>query len=133
MQESFTEKSNLLLDAASVWKMLTEYSYEITYGYKNKLYIITLFFYPEEFYHLAGFQYLKDLNLPRYNSKALLDRVLNKKITYDQIIKGCQFETMVKPRLEALSRLKETLDNDFALFSYMPRMYPFSTTIKQII
>lgn len=37
---------------------------------------------------------------------------------------------MVKPRLEALSKLKTTLDSDFTLFSYMPRMYSFTTTIK---
>ncbi len=129
-QENNQETSNLLLDAASVWKKLTDYRYKITYGYKKKLYEIHLCFYPEEFQHLAGFQYLKDLNLPRYNSSVLLDRILSKKITYAQIIKGPQYEAMVKPRLEALSKLKETLDNDFTLFSYMPKMYSFTTTIK---
>ena len=129
-QENNQETSNLLLDAASVWKELSDYRYEITYGYKMKLYQIHLYFYPEEFQHLAGFQYLKDINLPRYNSRALLDRILNQKITYEQIIKGSQYETMVKPRLEALSKLKETLDSEFSLFSYMPKMYSFTTTIK---
>ena len=129
-QENNQETSNLLLDAASIWKELTDYRYEITYGYKKNLYEIHLCFYPEEFQHLAGFQYLKDINLPRYNSSALLDRILSQKITYEQIIKGSQYETMVKPRLEALSKLKATLNSDFTLFSYMPRMYSFTTTIK---
>ena len=37
---------------------------------------------------------------------------------------------MIKPRLEALVHLKESLDNKFNLYSYMPRMYPFITGIK---
>ena len=37
---------------------------------------------------------------------------------------------MIKPRLEALIHLKESLDNEFNLYSFMPRMYPFYTTIK---
>ena len=37
---------------------------------------------------------------------------------------------MIKPRLEALIHLKESLDNEFTLYSYMPRMYPFVTNIK---
>ena len=36
---------------------------------------------------------------------------------------------MIKPRLEALVHLKESLDNKFNLYSYMPRMYPFITGI----
>ena len=34
-QENNQKTSNLLLDSASVWKELTEYRYEITYGYKK--------------------------------------------------------------------------------------------------
>ena len=37
---------------------------------------------------------------------------------------------MIKPRLEALIHLKNSLDNDFNLYSLMPRMYPFYTNIK---
>lgn len=125
-----TKTSNLLLDAASTWKELTNYKYKITYGYKKNLYEIQLSFYPEEFSHLAGFQYLKDINLPRYNSSVILDRVLDDKIKHEHILKGVKYETMVKPRLEALSQLKNILDNDFILFSYMPNMYSFTTTIK---
>lgn len=37
---------------------------------------------------------------------------------------------MVKPRLEAIIHLKKSLDNEFNLYSFMPRMYPFVTNIK---
>lgn len=122
--------NDILYQAASVWKELTEYCYTITYGYKNKLNTINLTFSPEDFPHLAGFQYLRDLSLPRYNPGKLVDKILDQKITYALISKGSQYETLVKPRLEALVRLKDIIEKDFNLFSYMPRMYPFTTMIK---
>ena len=57
----------LLYDAAVAWKELTEYYYVFTFGYKQQLYTIHLSFPSEKFPHLAGFQYLKDINLPRFN------------------------------------------------------------------
>ena len=77
-----------------------------------------------------GFQYLKDLSLPRYNQGKIVSRILDGAISLEQIQKGEQYKKMVLPRLEALTRLKDILENDFNLFSYMPRMYPFYTQIK---
>ena len=124
------ESNNILYQAASVWNKLTDYCYVFTYGYKNQLYTINLSFSMEDFPHLAGFQYLKDLSLPRYNSSKVVEKILEKKIKYEQIVKGTQYEEMVKPRLEALIRLEDILENDFLLFSYMPDKYPFATAIK---
>ena len=36
----------------------------------------------------------------------------------------------MKPQLEALTRLKETIEQEFLLHSYMPRFYSFVTRIK---
>ena len=47
-----------------------------------------------------------------------MDRILEQKIKYEQVVKGSQYEGMVKPRLEALIRLEEILNSDFRLFSY---------------
>ncbi len=38
------ESSDLLRNAAAVWKKMSEFSYLFTYGYKNKLYSIQLLF-----------------------------------------------------------------------------------------
>lgn len=122
--------NDVLYQAASVWKKLTEYCYVFTYGYKKQLRTINLTFSMGDFPHLAGFQYLKDLSLPRYNTSKIVDKILEHKITYEQVSKGVQYVEMVKPRLEAIVRLKDILENDFRLFSYMPQMYPFTTTIK---
>ena len=120
----------LLYDAAVAWKELTEYYYVFTFGYKQQLYTIHLSFPSEKFPHLAGFQYLKDINLPRFNPSKTMNMILSGKISHSQIEKGSQYEESVKPRLEALIRLKETLEQDFQLHSYMPRFYSFTTQIK---
>nr|WP_276009042.1 PBECR4 domain-containing protein [Aequitasia blattaphilus] len=119
-----------MYQAASVWNKLSEYKYSLTYGYKNKLYEINLTFSPNDFPHLAGFQYLKDLALPKYNRSKILSRILNGTLNLKQIQKATQYEKMVLPRLEVLVQIKDALDNDFNLFSYMPDKYPFHTQIK---
>ena len=120
----------LLYGAAVAWKELTEYYYVFTFGYKQQLYTIHLSFPSEKVPHLAGFQYLKDINLPRFNPSKIMNMILSGKISHSQIEKGSQYEESVKPRLEALIRLKETLEQDFQLHSYMPRFYSFTTQIK---
>ena len=122
--------NDILYQSASVWNELIEYNYIFTYGYKHRLYTINLSFSPEDFPHLAGFHYLKDITLPRYNSGKIVSHILDGKITKKQLQKAAQFEKMVIPRLEAIIQIKDVLDNNFTLFSYMPRMYPFYTQIK---
>ena len=121
---------NLLQQSARAWKEITEYHYTFTYGYKKQLYPINLTFSLEDYPHLAGFQYMKDISLPNYSSAKVADRILEGKILFESVQKATQYENMIKPRLEALIHLKESLDNEFNLSSYMPRMYPFITGIK---
>lgn len=121
---------DLLYDAAATWKELGQYCYVFTYGYKEQLYEIALAFPPENFPHLAGFQYLKDVKFPRFNPAKTMDMILAGKIVHSQIKKGVQYEELVRPRLEALVRLKQTIEQDFLLHSYMPQFYPFTTQIR---
>lgn len=121
---------DILQQSALVWKELTEYRYLFSYGYKKKLYTINLTFSYEDYPHLAGFQYLKDISLPNYTSAKIVKRILADKISFEQIQKASQYDKMVKPRLEAIIHFKKALDNDFSLYSFMPQMYPFFTNIK---
>lgn len=75
-------------------------------GTRNSYTLSIYPFPPEKFPHLAG------------------------KIRHSQIEKGSQYEESVKPRLEALIRLKETIEQEFLLHSYMPRFYSFVIQIK---
>ena len=123
-------EKDLLVLAASAWTELTEYRYSFTYGYRKQLYTICLSFSVQDFLHLAGFQYLKDIQLPKFNPPKAVEMILSGKIKYDTVQKSAQFDNLVKPRLLALVHLKDTLENDFGLYSFMPRFYPFATTIK---
>lgn len=76
---------NLLKQSALAWKEITEYRYLLTYGYKKKLYPINLTFSPEDYPHLAGFQYMKDISLPNYTSAKIVDRILDDKISFEKI------------------------------------------------
>lgn len=116
------EQQDILYRAAEVWKELTEYHYVFTYGYKGELHEIKLTFSPEDFPHLAGFHYLKDIALPRYSPRKTVDMILSGKITYDKVKKGTLYQEYVKPRLLALVRLKEILEQEFDLFSYKVKL-----------
>ena len=120
---------DLLQQSAQAWKEITEYRYLFTYGYKKKLYSIHLTFSLEDYPHLAGFQYMKDIALPNYSSSKIVDRILDKKILFKKVQCAARYKEMIEPRLEAIIHLKESLDNDFHLYSYMPQMYPFTTSI----
>ncbi len=124
------ETKDIFLEAALSWSELTKYNYTLTYGYKSELRKVTITFLPRHFPHLAGFQYLSDIHLPRYFPKQIMDKVIEGKLKYSTISKSINFEKFVKPRLEALIQLKTILDNDFSLFSYTPQHYPFRTSIK---
>lgn len=118
-----------LYKAAQTWDRLCKFSYCFTYGYKMKLYTINLAFSPSDFPHLAGFQYLRDLALPRYSPAKIVAKILEGIITQEQIEKGTQYEEMVKPRLVALANMEEILNSDFTLYSFMPRFSPFTTLL----
>lgn len=109
---------NLLQKSARAWKEIIEYRYLFVYGYKKQLYPINLIFSLNEYPHLAGFQYAKDIALPNYSSAKIADRVIEGKISFDTLKKATQYKDMIKPRLEALIHLKESLDNEFNIFIY---------------
>ena len=106
---------NLLQQSAMVWKNITEYRYLFTYGYKKQLYPINLTFSLEDYPHLAGFQYMKDISLPNYSSAKIADKILEGKISFEKVQEAAKYEEMIKPRLEALVHLKESLDHEFNL------------------
>lgn len=121
---------DLLYQAAVAWKEIIDYQYHITFGYKQQLFTLHLSFAPEEFAHLAGFQYMKDLSLPNYSSARIVDRILDGRLSGLQIAKARRYDDMIRPRLQALMNLRKALDDEFSLYAYSPRVYPFYTSIK---
>ena len=72
------DETDLLVLAASAWTELMEYRYCFTYGYRKQLYKICLSFSVQDFPHLAGFQYLKDIQLPKFNPPKTVEMILAK-------------------------------------------------------
>ena len=121
---------DILFRSASSWKELIEYRYELIYGYKKQLYPVNLTFSAEDYPHLAGFQYLKDLSLPNYSYAKIIDRILEGRLPYEKIKLSSNYERLVKPRLEAIIDLKTSLDTKFTFYKFIPHVYPFYTSIK---
>lgn len=120
---------DLLYQAAQAWKDLTQYTYRITYGQNKTLHTITLKFCTDEFYHLAGFQYTKDVVLPvRFSHTKTLDVILSGKITEADIAKSENYP-MIAERLTAITKLKAALDTAFIVYQFNPKVLPFYTNI----
>lgn len=83
---------DLLYQSTLAWKELTEYNYRLAYGYKKHLHMINLTFSFEDYPHLAGFQYLKDISLPNFSSARIVDRILEGKISFEKVTKAHLYE-----------------------------------------
>lgn len=122
---------SMIYQAAVNWKILCGYELRITYGYKCKPHSITIGFEPEQFYHLAGFQYMSDVaNIPHHSTRTVLDSVLNGKITQEMVESAERYAERVLPRLYAICSMDTSLENDFKLYSFKPQYYSFHTFLK---
>ena len=127
--EKERERMDLLQQAAAAWKELTEYTYRITYGKSCVLHEILLGFDRAEFYHLAGFQHLKDIAFPvRFPHAKTIDVILSGKLTEADIAKSENYES-IRERLTAITKLKAGLDTSFTVYQFKPDSLPFSTRI----
>jgi len=70
---------DLLKKAAKAWRDLYKIKYSITYGRKRKLYDIDISFGESDFFHLAGFQYLKDIGFPNIPPDLYVEYILKMK------------------------------------------------------
>jgi len=121
---------NLLKKAAKAWRDLYSIKYDITYGRKRKLYDINISFGKSDFFHLAGFQYLKDIRFPNIPPNLYVEYILRNEIKGELIEKGEHYEEMVKSRLLAIIDLQEALDNNLNLYAYNRSNYAFHTFIE---
>lgn len=120
---------NLYL-AAEAWQKLLHYSYHFVFVRRKNTYDLMLSFEKTEFYHLAGFQYLKDCPLQnRFSKGKTLDKVLGGEITEEMLKKSKNYESMILPRLLAICQLQSVLDNGFESYHIREDHYPFYTEI----
>lgn len=79
---------------------------------------------------MAGFQYMKGLNLPKYDKSQYLNKVIDGEITYSQIAKAENFEKMILPRLKGIVNLNELLHSKFKTYIFNKRVLNFNTDLK---
>ena len=79
---------DLLFEAAKAWEYLLDIQYVLNYGMKDRILRYVLKFRKEDFFHLAGFQYLNDINIPKYSKAKYLEKVIDRTILGEHIRKS---------------------------------------------
>lgn len=111
----------LLLDAARAWDALTNVRYTLDVAKRGKMKRIELCFSSQDFPHIAGMQYAKDVDFgPRraeiYGQK-LIPALLTQKIDGSKI-ETAQKWSQISGRLTAIIHLQSILDGDFILAAF---------------
>lgn len=108
---------DIIYEAAAKYVVLEQYEYEFVLSQNRRKKIVKVNFKNEDFFHLAGLQYLQDVNVPR-NRKKTLDYILfENKITDTLLQKSKIYQNKIpdkdiKSRIEQLRFLEQYLDTD---------------------
>lgn len=109
------------MDAAAAWKELSDIQYILDLGRKGKLERITLSFLDEDFPHLAGMQYAKDVDFgigrAEFYGERLVPVLLSSYMDDHRIEKSRNWDR-ISGRLTAIVNLQKTLDNPFIVVSF---------------
>lgn len=82
--------NDILLSAALAFEAVLKYKYHVTLGKKGKATEINIQFSPDNFFHLAGFQHLKQ----KYwscSDKKVFSKILSHEISVNTIINDGNF------------------------------------------
>lgn len=119
-----------LMQAAMGWQRLLDKKLRLVYGKSGRLREVLLTFPREDFFHLAGFHYLKDVSLPKaFSRKNTLRVCLNGTITEAHMQKSSNYTAIIAPRLKALCALEEMFMGDFVTYLFLRDKLPFYTNI----
>lgn len=113
-----------LYTCAVNFKKLLNSEYRFKVAKNSQILDIVLDFSVEDFHHLVGFKYLKELDIPR-NKKLAFNSVLIKKITYDFVSTSKFFFNVensyadIKSRIHCFQAVEEYLDTKNIIFKYV--------------
>ena len=114
-----------LKEAALLFQKLLGVKYKPILGNKGKLTEFYIDFNKEDFFHLIGLQYLKDLPQLKKNRAFIFDKILSDNITENQISKSC-FYTDIEQRISDFLLFEELLDSNETVFKYSFNRSSFS-------
>ena len=120
----------IIYECALNYEKLLDIEYEFHVSEKRKIKKMILRFSEREFFHLAGFQHLTDLSLPR-NRNITVKAVLSGKIT-DQILSKSKYyvndikdEKNIRDRICELQYLEEYIDTNNIIKIFSLKETPF--------
>lgn len=112
---------SLFMDAAIAWNALHNVSYKLDVARKGELKQIELYFCDEDFPHLVGMQYAKDVDFgirkAEYYGKNLISALLTQRMD-DMKIESSRNWDRISGRLTAIINLQNTFDNEFKIFAF---------------
>lgn len=114
-----------------VFQKLTSYKYSFIIANKKKKHHIFLTFSDKDFFHLAGFQYLSDIDIPK-NPSTLLKKINSDKINDAYLKNSVHYEKVntsyanVKNRIWGLQFIEEYLENRNIVCKYVRFMNRYS-------
>ena len=114
---------DIILECAKNFEKLLDISYECVVSKSRKAQRFVIDFKPTDFYHLAGLQYLTDIDIGRNRSKILTD-ILNGKVTDKELSKSAMFKRMetsrfdIPSRIRALRYLEDYIDANNYIYIY---------------
>jgi hypothetical protein len=111
----------LLMAAACAWAELCGTKYIIELGHKGVQHSINLTFEPDDFPHIAGMQYAKDidfgLNRSEYFGKNLIPAIVSGRMEEERICKARSWDK-IEGRLKAIVNIPQTLSGNFIIAKF---------------
>lgn len=119
-------------NALNAFRKLLDYQYHFAISYSKKLFDILLVFDERDFYHLAGFQYLSDIDIPK-SAKQLFSKIDSGKINDNTLSDSANYLKVndsyanVKDRIHGLQFLREYIESNNIIFKYVKNMNRYSS------
>lgn len=113
-----------VLVSANAFEKMFKKKYKIVIAYKKQLLSFEMDFRKEDFAHLVGLQYLKDLDLGK-NDTIIYEKIVNKEITDDLLARSCFYLQVdnnyvkVKERIADFKHIEECIDSKSIVVKYI--------------
>lgn len=111
--------------AALAFQRLLDVKYKIVLGKKGKLSEFCINFDKNDFFHLIGLQYLKDIPQLKTSRSRVFDLIIEEKITQQSIAKSA-FYNKISQRIKDFTLLEAVLDSNNLIFKYSKKRSTFS-------
>ncbi|MBP3741617.1 MAG: hypothetical protein J6J00_01400 [Treponema sp.] len=116
-----------ILSSAMTYSKLLDIEYQLVLGRKNKTLALSIYFDENQFFHLAGLQYLTDRATLLYGDRSyLFQKILSGSITREQI-ESSSFYSEIKERVDYLAYLETIMDSNKTIFKYNTKLDAFSS------